>query len=478
MSNTVIAQNNRELLLNKLNTLLNTNTVQAKDSLLKEAEKLEFSKVEEDLILANKIYKELGEEKQYDKLTKAILSKFPKGITARQQAADYFLKKMQEMPTSWIEQQYASWLKNFPKKEFESKNQGTYDMVLMQVIKHFLSTGQHHLVDKYKNNFIDRSLKTMTYYSIAENYFKNENIKSKFHIDSALVWSDDARQSTDMKIRSSFGAMMYNNIALLTAQIDLKSGNPETAIKLLPDILYKTKYQPMHGENMVTTLAEAYVMTEANLEAFQVLKNYAIKNEDVDKIWDNIAVLYKKLNGDDGNYSIFKEDIENEKNEKHIQSLKAKLINKKVPNFKLLNLQGNTVSLEDFKDKIVIIDFWATWCVPCIRSFPAMQQLANEFRNSKDVVFLFINTWEKQKNYKESVQKLITDNNYTFNVLYDEVSATQNILLATQLEVPSLPTKILVDKNGFMRIMNSGSEMNDKAIIKEVKNLIKIGREL
>jgi len=475
----VQAQNSRDSLLNKLNTLLNANTVEARSTLLDEATKLKHSDNEDDLVLANKVYKELGKEIQYNELRKYILKKYPKGITSRQNVADEFLKQLDKRKPKWVEKQYTNWLKKFPVSNFEPKNRGTYDMVLMQLVKHFLATEQHHLVDKYKNTFIEQSLKTMTYYSIAEDYFKQEDFKqAKHHIDSALMWSDQSRQSTDMKVRSSFGAMMYNNIALLAAQVDLKQGNPNTALRLLPDILSKTKYQPMHGETMIFTLANAYKSIGADLDAFLALKNYAMQNEDIDKVWGEIQALYKDLNGQDANFEQLKNSIEDAKNEKHLQNLKEKLVKIETPNFELHNLAGQTVKLSDYKGKIVILDFWATWCVPCIRSFPAMQQLVNNSKNSDDVAFLFINTWEKQKNFKQAVQDFMSTNSYTFHVLFDEISEKNNTLLANQLNIPSLPTKVLIDKDGYMRIMVSGSDTNDIAIIKEVENLIKIGKDL
>jgi cytochrome c biogenesis protein CcmG/thiol:disulfide interchange protein DsbE len=61
---------------------------------------------------------------------------------------------------------------------------------------------------------------------------------------------------------------------------------------------------------------------------------------------------------------------------------------KGVPHFTIADLKGNDVSLEKFKDKIVILNFWASWCDPCVKEFPSMMKLIDHFQG--DVVLLAI----------------------------------------------------------------------------------------
>src|ERR1700748_85368 len=67
-------------------------------------------------------------------------------------------------------------------------------------------------------------------------------------------------------------------------------------------------------------------------------------------------------------------------------------VNQSAPDFKLKDIDGKEISLASLNGKIVIVDFWATWCGPCKASFPGMQLAVNNFKNDKDVVFLFIDT--------------------------------------------------------------------------------------
>ncbi len=70
--------------------------------------------------------------------------------------------------------------------------------------------------------------------------------------------------------------------------------------------------------------------------------------------------------------------------------------------FILRTLSGKTVSLADLKGKVVFLDFWATWCGPCVQSFPAMQAAADKYKGK--VEFLFIDTGRK-RSHRLNVQR-------------------------------------------------------------------------
>ena len=69
-------------------------------------------------------------------------------------------------------------------------------------------------------------------------------------------------------------------------------------------------------------------------------------------------------------------------------------LNEQVPNFEFIDLEGEIIKKTDLTGKILIIDFWATWCAPCLKSFPALIESEKEFLENEDVKFLFVNTLE------------------------------------------------------------------------------------
>ena len=86
----------------------------------------------------------------------------------------------------------------------------------------------------------------------------------------------------------------------------------------------------------------------------------------------------------------------------------------KAPDFTAQLVNGETVKLSDYSDKIVLLNFWATWCPPCVNEMPAFERLKND--GDDDLVILCVNCMDD----KATVDKFVQDNGYTFNIAYDE----------------------------------------------------------
>ena len=80
---------------------------------------------------------------------------------------------------------------------------------------------------------------------------------------------------------------------------------------------------------------------------------------------------------------------------------------KKAPDFRLENIRGEEVSLSDFLGKVVYIDFWGTWCGPCIKAIPKHLELQKSIKNNDDVVFLYV-AMEYNEKDKDRWKKFIS----------------------------------------------------------------------
>lgn len=114
--------------------------------------------------------------------------------------------------------------------------------------------------------------------------------------------------------------------------------------------------------------------------------------------------------------------------------------------FRLKTLEGKTLGPKDFPNQVVVIDFWATWCVPCHVQARILEPLHRDYKG-KGVQFLAANVGEEP----ETVRKFVKEKPFPYPVLLDpedEVSSSLGVL--------ALPTLIVVDKKGKISYVHSG----------------------
>lgn len=152
------------------------------------------------------------------------------------------------------------------------------------------------------------------------------------------------------------------------------------------------------------------------------------------------------------------------------------MINLPAPAFSLKNLKGESVSLESFKGKVVILDYWATWCGPCIASFPGMQKAQDKYAADKDVVFLFVNSLEREENRDKLVREFLAKKKYDFNVLFDTVNKQNPEIfdVISAYKVNGIPTKFIIGPDGNIKFKVAGFSGSADGVVEELDQMISL----
>lgn len=109
--------------------------------------------------------------------------------------------------------------------------------------------------------------------------------------------------------------------------------------------------------------------------------------------------------------------------------------------FQRLDHQRNTLSLKDLRQKVILLNFWATWCIPCVHEMPVMDELQRAMRD-KPLAILAANMQER----KRKVAKFMKRKGFKFSALIDEEGE-----VAAAYQVRALPTTVLIDCAGKQR---------------------------
>jgi len=440
---------------------------------LQKTASLEKSSSEDDLMLAANLLKSLKDAKGADSLKNTIRTKFPDGVLVKNDLGMSFSKEKDLVKKDSL---YNVYLKKYPESTTDKNT--IQDNFRSQLASLYLEKGDMNNFYKYEGQIKDKSNLAGALNNVAYEWAKNGE-----HLEDAEKLSKESLDILTEKINNPLPAR-YNPPSVAKKNI-------EYAYDLYADtyayILYKEnkfdealKYeQPVvdHSKTIDPDVYGNYIQILVALGQHDKAKDAA---EDAVKAGQGsvnikaaLKTIYVKDNGNEDGYDKYIASLENASKIKAREELAKTMIDQPAPLFALKDLNGKTYSLSDLKGKVVIVDFWATWCGPCKASLPGMQMAVNKYKDDPNVIFLFVDTWENGDDYLPGVKKFIADNNYAFNVLIDEKrdDGKQGKVVGNY-GVDGIPTKFIIDKNGHIRFKYIGYSGTPEKLVDEVSNMV------
>lgn len=373
-------------------------------------------------------------------------------------------------------------------QDFSAKEKIISDISKTYTDSEYVSYLQSSLIDEYiKDNKASEAAK---YLNASMNiidpsissYFASQLIEKEASVKTALDFAKSAAVMKEKEIKEGSKPKPANLTKNeWTAQQDqelgrilgeygkalMMNGKNKEAIPVLEKSISLTESE---NSEINGTYCKALLTAGNYKKAFSETERFILNGFSTKQMPDYLKESYVKINKGDSGFDSYLAGINKTAKENRTTKIKSEMLNKQAPNFKLTDLQGKEVTLNDYRGKTVVIDFWATWCPPCRASFPFLKKLVESRKNDNNVSFLFINTRDHEQKRNERVAKFLKDNNYPFYVLLDtDMDKTNDDFI-----IPGLPTKLFIDKNGIIKYMMVGWEGEEEKELEKITTILEL----
>jgi len=435
-----------------------------KPEVIRYAKFLEGKSDEKSLTEAMSLYNMLTMKDKADQIREVVLAKYPQGEFAK----DDFLREM--FKSSDVNEKYFLDRLDEYQKRFRDTSARARDLFYGSIINYFFHLEDLTKINQYEAMMTNKLTLAAGYNSYAWSLTGGDLASPGRDLEFAKQISKRSIDIVRNCINNSLGNENVRDLQLSYI------GYADTyALILFKQKMFDSAYEVQNEIYHLDTLGmgtdgrERYAAYMQKVKGPKYTKNFLERQLMLGQrsalMVDQLRDIYEDLNLPKDEFERVKRLWTAEATKKMREEAISKYGGIRAPDFTLPNIEGKNLKLSDFRGKVVVLDFWATWCGPCRASFPTMQALVNQYKD-KNVVFLFVDTWQQgsPKNIRDEVQKFIVDNKYMFNVLFDY---KQNIV--AKYKIDGIPTKIVIDKRGQFASINS-SDDNLRALIDELLN--------
>lgn len=473
-------ENRFKVLYAAANALKNMNTSESLTKLQNELKALQAipNLKEEDMLEVFRVYKDvLKDTAKADELEQKIRTQYPQGqyVKDQQRLADFNL--IEKAKTDGERLKAATdFIDKHPYNEsevaFNDKHRINYVTTYWIISVYTSMKKDLSNYTKYMSKIAPyEALSNVIYRSLDVPYISQKSMGPAEILPYARVVMDRLNYYKDNFQGDKYATLYYAN-APLFAKILVDNKRYDEAFVYASAAQSTERYQRAELNDTYVRILEG----QGKIKELQMAleKSYSL-NQSSEYMLELMKTLYLKRNKGEKGYANYLASLKDANNSNALKEKVSKLIiSKDMPDFELLDQNGKKVRLSDQKGKVVVLDFWASWCAPCKGAFPGMKIAQENFSKDPNVVFYFVNTQERQADMTSYVTNYMKEHNYPFTVLLDPGSK-----VSKELGVSAIPHKMIVGANGKLRFsevgyMGSTSELADE--ITEMVNTLKASK--
>ena len=443
---------------------------------------------EETLLKALEVAKDIVKDSTKAVAIEArILKDYPDGILARDQEIWRIFRIMDaDVKAPELE----AFLKRFPTEKFQEIETETSSMYLGKIFQAVIyqaviKRNDFSLLYKYIHDVPHLYLQTFYWHMVQVPLRTNQRTPEQVFPPAKAIYNElmTRPQAGSERVYSKREWKDYlltrcKDMILKHAFVLDATGTSAEALELMEEIKEKYNFKSAEYNDQYVRLLE-----KNGYQSMVIPTIIASIREDAftPEMLETLRKDYVKQHKNDKDFETYLASLKSQEKQQELQKhLQETMINKDIELFAMEDLNGKKVDLSKMKGKIIVLDFWATWCAPCKASLPGMQMSVNKYKDDPNVAFFFISTMETAADFKEQIRKFMKEHNYTLLVLCDNVNpktkkrSSVYDTYAKAFKFSGIPHKLIIDGNGKLRWSINGYMGSPSALAEEMNLMIEM----